>query len=174
MATRRGVLGAGLSAAGVGLTGVSLLPVLNAQAATPEPAAGTTVQPFAEPMPLVPVLKPVCTANGKDTYDMTMRTVSRGILPGLKTELRTYNGQFPGPTIKARRGRPVVIRQRNELAVDTSMHLHGASVPPSDDGSPMDTIAPGTRREYTYPNKQAHASLWYHDHAHHVESENVY
>ncbi|WP_122614670.1 multicopper oxidase family protein [Streptomyces sp. Tu 4128] len=176
MATRRRMLGAGLSFAGVGLTGVSLLPALNAHGATEDLAAAALppVQPFAGPMPLVPVLAPVSTAHGRDVYEMTMRTVTRSILPGLQTELRTYNGQFPGPTIKARRGRPVVIRQRNELTVDTSVHLHGAAVPPRHDGSPMDTIAPGAERVYRYPNRQAHASLWYHDHAHHVESENVY
>lgn len=180
MPTRRRVLGAGLSVAGVGLTGASLLPVLNARAATADPApavpaAGTAaVQLFAVQMPTVPVLAPVSTIGGVDRYEMTMRTVRKEILPGIQTELRTYNGQFPGPTIKARRNRPVVIRQRNQLGVDTSMHLHGASVPPSEDGSPMDTIAPGAARRYTYANKQSHASLWYHDHAHHVESENVY
>ncbi|MFD8571752.1 multicopper oxidase family protein [Streptomyces sp. NPDC059639] len=177
MATRRRVLGAGLSAAGVGLTTASLLPALRARNASAVPAASAAdaaVQLFAAPMPLTPVLAPVSTDGGTDTYEMTMRTGNVGILPGLQTELRTFNGQFPGPTIKARRNRPVVIRQRNELTVDTSVHLHGAEVPQSEDGSPMDTIAPGTERLYTYPNKQAHASLWYHDHAHHVESENVY
>lgn len=179
MATRRRILGAGLSVAGVGLTGVSLLPVLNARGATAAPPAGVragaaVVPLFAVPMPLVPVLAPVSTAGAADVYEMTMRTVTKEILPGLRSELRTYNGQFPGPTIKARRGRPVVVRQRNELGVDTSVHLHGASVPPSEDGAPMDVIAPGAERLYTYPNKQPNASLWYHDHAHHVESENVY
>lgn len=38
----------------------------------------------------------------------------------------------------------------------------------------MDTINPGDERVYTYLNRQCHASLWYHDHAHHQESENVY
>ncbi|MDI3389872.1 multicopper oxidase family protein [Streptomyces sp. B-S-A8] len=178
MATRRRVLGAGLSVAGVGLTGVSLLPALNARGASAAPAPGgaadAAVPLFAVEMPLVPVLAPVSTADGVDTYEMTMRTQAKEILPGVRTELRTFNGQFPGPTIKARRNRPVVIRQRNELDVDVSVHLHGASVPPADDGGPMDVIAPGAERQYTYPNKQPHAPLWYHDHAHHLEAENVY
>ncbi|GGQ46730.1 multicopper oxidase family protein [Streptomyces mutabilis] len=175
MATRRRVLGAGLSIAGGGLTGVSLLPVLNARGATAAAATPAAAAPlFAVAMPLVPVLAPVSTAGGADVYEMTMRTVTKEILPGLHTELRTYNGQFPGPTIKARRNRPVVVRQRNELDVHTSVHLHGAALPPSEDGAPMDVIAPGAERRYRYPNRQPHASLWYHDHAHHVESENVY
>ncbi|MDI3408231.1 multicopper oxidase family protein [Streptomyces cavernicola] len=178
MATRRRVLGAGLSVVGAGLTGVSLLPVLNAREAGAVPAPGgqaaAAAERFAVPMPIVPVLKPVSTADGTDTYEMTMRSQTKEILPGLRTELRTFNGQFPGPTIKARRNRPVVIRQRNELDVGVSVHLHGASVPPEDDGGPMEVIAPGAERVYTYPNKQPHAGLWYHDHAHHTESESVY
>ncbi|MGW0877359.1 multicopper oxidase family protein [Streptomyces sp. NPDC002740] len=177
MVARRRVLGAGLAIGGTGFTGVSLLPVLNARdasAAAPQQAAAPVVTPFSVPMPLVPVLSPVSTSGGVDRYEVTMRATSKEILPGLTTDLLTFDGHFPGPTIKARRGRPVVIRQRNETAVDTSVHLHGASVPQNSDGSPMDVIAPGAERVYTYPNRQRPASLWYHDHAHHVESENVY
>ncbi|MFI6942101.1 multicopper oxidase family protein [Streptomyces sp. NPDC050418] len=178
MVTRRRVLGTGLAATGVGLTGGSLLPVLHAAAQPAErPAAGpaaAAVPRFATAMPRVPVLKPDSTMGGVDLYTVTMRTASKEILPGLRTELRTFNGQFPGPTIKARRGRPVVVRQINSLDVDTSVHLHGGELPPEYDGAPMDTLAPGGRRLCVYPNTQAHASLWYHDHAHHLESENVY
>ncbi|MFF1442503.1 multicopper oxidase family protein [Streptomyces sp. NPDC058295] len=177
MVARRRVLGAGLAIGGTGFTGVSLLPVINARdasAAASQPAAAPVVTPFSRPMPLVPVLSPVSTSGGVDRYEVTMRAVSKEILPGLTTDLLTFDGHFPGPTIKARRGRPVVIRQRNETAVDTSVHLHGASVPQNSDGGPMDVIAPGAERVYTYPNRQRSASLWYHDHAHHVESENVY
>ncbi|MFI1831565.1 multicopper oxidase family protein, partial [Streptomyces sp. NPDC020412] len=103
-----------------------------------------------------------------------MVSATKEIVPGLQTQLLTYDGHFPGPTIIARENRPVVIRQRNGLNVVVARHLHGASVEPYSDGGPMDTIAPGAERVYTYPNKQPHASLWYHDHAHHLESENVY
>ncbi|MEV8309164.1 multicopper oxidase domain-containing protein [Streptomyces flavidovirens] len=179
MVTRRRVLGAGLAATGVGFTGAALLPALKARGAASAPtpraqAAAATVELYRVPMPKVPVLAPVSTAGGTDTYEVTMRTARKEIFPGLQTELRTFDGHFPGPTIKARRGRPVVIRQRNTLDVHTSVHLHGAALPQSEDGAPMDTIAPGAERLYTYPNKQPHASLWYHDHAHHLESENVY
>lgn len=87
----------------------------------------------------------------------------------------TFNGNFPGPVIKATSGRRVLVRQTNRLGVSTSIHLHGAHVPESSDGSPMDLIAPGgDSKIYTYPNAQPHANLWFHDHAHHQESETVY
>ncbi|PKT67299.1 bilirubin oxidase, partial [Streptomyces populi] len=144
---------------------------------TPAPANSTTapaVEPFTVPMPLIPVARPVSTAGGVDTYESTTRKITKEILPGIRTELLTYDGLFPGATIRACRNRPVVLVQHNGLDVPISRHLHGASVPQDSDGGPMDTIAPGDTRVYRYPNKQPHASLWYHDHAHHTESENVY
>ncbi|MFD9393194.1 multicopper oxidase family protein [Streptomyces sp. NPDC060000] len=163
-----------------GLTGVSLMPLIAARRAeaadTPAPTgtAAPAVELFQVPLPLIPVARPVSTDGGTDTYEITTRTITKEILPGLPTELLTYDGQFPGATIRARSNRPVVIVQHNGLDVPISRHLHGASVPPDSDGGPMDTIAPGDTRVYRYPNRQPHASLWYHDHAHHTESENVY
>lgn len=77
--------------------------------------------------------------------------------------------------IKAKSGQRVVLTQVNNLPVDTSIHLHGGHVPPDSDGAPMDLIpANGGSKTYTYPNKQPHSNLWFHDHAHHAESENVF
>ncbi|MFG3510372.1 multicopper oxidase family protein [Streptomyces sp. NPDC047821] len=177
MVTRRSLLGAALATTGAGLfTGAALTPLLaagGARAAGAAPAA-PAVEPFRVPLPLPPVLAPLSTSGGTDTYAITLRRTRKEILPGLQTEVLTYNGHFPGPTIRARSGRPVVVRHRNALDMPASVHLHGASVPPESDGAPMDTFAPGTTRTYTYPNRQPHASLWYHDHAHHMESEHVY
>ncbi|WP_053666227.1 multicopper oxidase family protein [Streptomyces sp. MMG1121] len=180
MATRRSALGAGIAVASTAFTGASLLPLLTARGAeasdTPAPADTTApaVELFKVPMPLIPVARPVSTGGGVDTYEVTTRKVTKEILPGIQTELFTYDGQFPGATIKARRNRPVVVIQHNGLDVPISRHLHGASLPQQSDGGPMDVIDPGATRVYTYPNRQPHASLWYHDHAHHQESENVY
>ena len=174
MVTRRRVLGAALATTGASLfTAAALTPLLQARSAQAGPRAANAPR-FAVPLPQPPVLAPVSTRGGKDTYALTLRRVRKEILPGVSTEVLTYNGHFPGPTIKARSGRPVVVRHRNALDTPASVHLHGASVPPGDDGAPMDTFAPGTTRTYTYPNRQPHASLWYHDHAHHHESEHVY
>ena len=44
------------------------------------------------------------------------------------------------------------------------------------DGYPVTTFAPGERFTYHCPNNdyQRPATLWYHDHANHVTSEQVY
>jgi spore coat protein A len=47
----------------------------------------------------------------------------------------------------------------------TVVHLHGGHVPPESDGYPEQTILPGESQTFHYPNGQAAATLWYHDHA---------
>ncbi|MFH9608903.1 multicopper oxidase family protein [Streptomyces sp. NPDC017448] len=135
-------------------------------------AAPTT--PFAHAMPLPPVLRPSFSTPTADVYRLRMAESSLEIVKGLRSTVRTYGGSLPGPTIKAVRGRKAIVHQTNGLAVDTAVHLHGGHVRSEDDGLPMDTIAPGATRTYTYPNQQRAALLWYHDHAHHLEAENVH
>ncbi|MFF8608914.1 multicopper oxidase family protein [Streptomyces sp. NPDC015346] len=143
--------------------------------ATSAAAAPAPIAPkFQKAMPLPPVLAPTSTTTTSDIYTLGVKPATVEILPGLRTPLLTYGGIFPGPTIKARSGRRVVVNQRNTIGAGTSMHLHGAVVDPQNDGGPMDLIAPGASRTYTYDNRQVAATLWYHDHAHHMESEHVY
>lgn len=58
------------------------------------------------------------------------------------------DGQFPGPTIEARRGQPIVVRMHNRLPVPTSTHLHGGVTPATSDGYPTDVTVPAG---YTAP-----------------------
>lgn len=87
--------------------------------------------------------------------------------PGLNpTSLVGYNGMYPGPTIKATRGREIVVRYINQGDNTAAIHLHGsASVAPFD-GWAADTIAVGQYKDYYYPNFQEGKTMWYHDHAH--------
>jgi FtsP/CotA-like multicopper oxidase with cupredoxin domain len=101
-----------------------------------------SVTPFEVPLPIPQILKPVRTGAGTDYYEITQRVGRQEILPGLKTEVWGYDGVFPGPTIEARSGRHMVIRQWNELPVPVSTHLHGGKTPPESDGYPTDLILP--------------------------------
>ncbi|MEU6311882.1 multicopper oxidase family protein [Streptomyces sp. NPDC047014] len=187
MVTRRSLLGGALAATGAGLlTAGGLTPLLTAHSAPAAPAPGAggpggaggpkvaLPPPFTVRMPSPPVLSPVSTLGGQDTYAVTIKEVTREIIPGTQTKVLTYDGHFPGPVLRARSGRRVVIRHRNQLTMPVAVHLHGGNVSPDNDGAPMDTFAPGTSRTYTYPNQQSAAGLWFHDHAHHMESEHVY
>jgi spore coat protein A, manganese oxidase len=146
---------------------------------------------FQVPLPLPSVLEPVSTSGGVDRYEITQREATLEILPGVRTPAWTYDGTFPGPTIEARRGRPVTVTHRNELPVPTVVHLHGGATTPSSDGYPTDLVLPEgwpdpaqahgmhhgmhgmhdpravvttLTRDYTFPMDQRPALLWYHDH----------
>ncbi len=57
----------------------------------------------------------------------------------------------------------------------TVVHLHGAHLSPDSDGLPDLAFRPGqSSPEYTYPNNQQAATLWYHDHALGLTRLNVY
>ncbi|MEO3930628.1 multicopper oxidase domain-containing protein [Micromonosporaceae bacterium B7E4] len=151
-----------------------VLPVRQwAERAEPQ-AAAADAAPFTVPMPIPEVLLPTSRTQTADHYTIRIRQVQAELLPGLPTTVRTYHGRFPGPTIRAAQHRQTVITQVNELDHNVAVHLHGGHVPRSEDGHPTDVILPGASRTYRYPNQQGAASLWYHDHAHHHEAENVY
>ncbi|UUU30200.1 multicopper oxidase family protein [Streptomyces sp. CA-210063] len=152
------------------LTGSSA-PSAAAAGAAADPAP---VSPFAHAMPVPKTLRPVSSTSSSELYEIRMQEAQVEIVKGLTSRVRTYGGTFPGPTVKAVQGRETVIRQINGLPVNTAVHLHGGQVRSEHDGLPMDTIVPGAERVYRYPNTQRAASLWYHDHAHHLEAENVY
>jgi len=147
------------------------------------------IKPFELPFRIPPVLKPVRSDATTDYYEITMQKAQVEILPGLKTEIWSYNGMFPGPTIRQRGGlqkeggRQSVVRFINklgntieagkEVSIDTSIHLHGMASLPQYDGYANDLIPPGCYKDYIYPNNRA-STLWYHDHAVHHTSRNVY
>jgi FtsP/CotA-like multicopper oxidase with cupredoxin domain len=126
---------------------------------------GTGVPAFSLPLAIPPVLAPSTTDATTDYYTLTQSVAQQQIIPGKMTTIWGYNGHYPGPTIKARAGRRVVVHQINNLPESISVHLHGGHTPPDSDGHPNALVAPGASRDYTYPNNQLPTTLWYHDHA---------
>ncbi|WP_440766909.1 multicopper oxidase domain-containing protein [Natronorubrum sp. DTA7] len=143
------------------------------------------IKRFEVSLPVPPTAEPIRTDETTDYYEITQREEMIEILPGYETTIWGYDGLFPGPTIEADSGREVVIEQQNELPVPVAVHLHGGVTPPESDGYPTDLLFPqdldhdaipshhtaGTvdgvshgSKEYTYPNEQRAATLWYHDH----------
>ncbi len=128
--------------------------------------------PFTQALYIPPVLTPASMTSTTDSYDLAIREADVEIIPGKLTRIMGFNGLTPGPTIRARVGRQVVMSHTNGLPVttlggvpgDVAIHLHGGHVPASEDGFPTDTVPPGATRSYTYPNNQLPATLWYHDH----------
>ena len=136
--------------------------------------ARSPFEPFQRDLPRAPELLPVNSSRTQDNYEIAIREGMAEILPGFQTPIYGYEGIYPGPTIRARKGREIVVRQRNTLPFESNVHLHGGYVPAESDGHPMDVIAAGGSFDYTYPNQQDAATLWYHDHAHGRTSKTLY
>lgn len=77
------------------------------------------------------------------------------------------NGTVPGPLVRMKEGQDVLIRVKNELDEDTSIHWHGILPPFQMDGVPgvsFDGIKPGETFEYRYTLNQ-NGTYWYHSHS---------
>ena len=85
--------------------------------------------------------------------------------PGQLTEVWTYNGTLPGPTLRARVGDEVVVKFKNSLPEPTTIHWHGLRVPASMDGTThtQPAVAPGETFEYRFTVPDA-GTFWYHPH----------
>jgi len=86
------------------------------------------------------------------------------------------NGDVPGPVLRWREGNEVVLRVRNNLAVDSSIHWHGLILPPGMDGVPgisFGGIKPGTTFTYRFPVRQ-NGTYWYHSHSGFQEQTGLY
>ena len=96
---------------------------------------------------------------------------------------------YLGPTIVTKKGTPIQVTIKNDLPAGVDLfpqwdmdpqntvvlHRHGGLQADSSDGTPDQMVAPGGgTRTNTYPNNQAAAPIWYHDHADGTTSFNVY
>jgi len=157
---------------------------------------------FVDPLPIPPVLKPIgtrphphATARQIPFYRALMTEAAVQVHRDVPlTRAWTYEGSFPGPTIVAESGHPILVEWINALpvqhflpidhtlsgagadrpAVRAVVHVHGGRVPPESDGYPEDWITPGKALTVLYPNEQDAATLWYHDHAMGIARLNQY
>ena len=142
-------------------------------------ASNKIPKPYTLPFKVPPALDG--REGGTLTIAQQMKTAE--ILPGVQTPIFGYNGITPGPTVLARKGKPLSIVMRNELPAKhpnwgyeawTSCHLHGSASKPQYDGYASDITRPAQTKTYQYPNFQNARTLWYHDHGVHHTAENAY
>jgi spore coat protein A, manganese oxidase len=153
---------------------------------TPIVLVGARLEPFVDPLPLLPTLPATTLTSGSQYLTITLsefrQKVHRDLPP---TVVWGFEGNTPGPIIAARKGQTLIVDwhnrlpEKHRLAVDhtldgagtdvpevrTTIHLHGGHVPSDDDGYPENWIIPGQTQRTVYPNQQRGATLWYHDHA---------
>jgi len=174
--TRREFIRRTVTGTGVMLTGLPLFSQpawAQADTTSPNVFSELTAPMFEVPLPLLPTARPGRDAT-TDYFSFNLRPTKVEIIPGYRTTVWAFDGRFPGPTIRVQRGRPAVVRQRNQLPEGISVHLHGGHVAPQDDGHPADLVQPGQFKDYLYPNTQLGATLWYHDHAVDATAPHIY
>jgi len=164
-------------------------------AALPVYRKPASLERYIDPLPIPKRLIPENTGKGGTQYRVRMLEFTQQLHSQLPpTRLWGYEGHYPGPTFEALRGEPIAVQWENHLpsqhifqvdsrvhgamppapAVRTVPHLHGSRSPSDSDGLPEKWFTSGQSARYRYPNDQAAATLWYHDHAVGITRLNVY
>lgn len=104
--------------------------------------------------------------DGVRIFELTCEEIEWEVTPGTKVPGMAYNGQIPGPTIRATEGERVRIVLTNKLKESTAIHWHGLMLPNAMDGVPFltqDPVRPG--ETFTYEFDLVHrGSHMYHSH----------
>ncbi len=100
-----------------------------------------------------------------DTFDVRVSIVRR-TLNGHMSAMYGYNGQYPGPLIRAPEGSVVAVRVTNGIESPTTVHWHGLRLDYRFDGVPGLTQDPiGVGESFVYELKVPDAGIfWYHPH----------
>ncbi len=114
-----------------------------------------------------PVAQPrrVIDAHDGDTLRLAASLVRRTIA-GRTVVMYGFNGQYPGPLIRARKGATMVVRFENRLEQPSSVHWHGVRLDNKYDGVPDVTqpaVPPGGTFDYRVHFRDA-GIYWYHPH----------
>jgi FtsP/CotA-like multicopper oxidase with cupredoxin domain len=141
------------------------------------PAAAAAVAPFSRPLVI-----PKTLTGSNITLTAALTPVQ--ILPGAPTLMWTYNGTFPGPTIRRPTGQPTHLTLINRLPATAgaiTLHNHGNHSTSASDGQPDAFLAEpgGGTASYDYSGREDGANergalQWYHDHRMDVTGRNVW
>lgn len=104
--------------------------------------------------------------GGLREYDLVAAPAEVSLLDGRPLKVWAYNGQVPGPVLRARVGERLRVRFTNRLPQDTTVHWHGVRVPNPMDGAPGVTqppVRPGQSFVYEFVLKDA-GTFWFHPH----------
>jgi len=93
-------------------------------------------------------------------------TIVRKTMNGKQFAMYGYNGQIPGPIIKAKQGATITVDVTNKIDMDTTIHWHGIRLDNANDGVPdvtQEAIKPDGTFTYTvaFPDEGIY---WYHPH----------
>ena len=110
----------------------------------PAASAAVGLRPFKRPLPIPRVITDA-------DITLRMRRARVRLLPGNRTRMWTYDGTFPGPTIRRPAGEQTRVTFVHELgtkAGELTVHLHGGHNTSADDGQPGGLTASLPRSAY--------------------------
>ena len=123
----------------------------------------------AQHMGARPVPAPRPPERFDEPADITLRIgeLALELKPGRTVKTLAYNGQVPGPLLRARRGRPLTVDIWNDTKDEDIVHWHGFHIPSDVDGA-YEEGTPGVppnggRRRYRFTPDPA-GTHWYHSH----------
>ena len=112
-------------------------------------------------------LTPIISDDGYKVFNITASIIKWEVEPGKFVDGWAYNGQIPGPILRANVGDKIRIVLKNELPESTSLHLHGVRVPNAMDGVDPYTqkpIEPGGKFSYEFTALEPAVGMY---HSHH-------
>ena len=112
-------------------------------------------------------LSPIIDDDGYKVFNLTASIIKWEVEQGKFVEGWAYNGQIPGPILRANVGDKIRIVLKNELPESTSLHLHGVRVPNAMDGVDPYTqspIEPGQSFSYEFTALEPAVGMY---HSHH-------
>ncbi|HTE57230.1 MAG TPA: multicopper oxidase domain-containing protein [Verrucomicrobiae bacterium] len=102
--------------------------------------------------------------QGEKVFDLTAQQGSTEFLPGKQTKTLGFNGNYLGPTIRARKGDKIRLNVTNNLDQKTTVHWHGMDVGANMDGGPHQMIEPKEVWKPYWAIANQASTLWYHPH----------
>ncbi|MCW2790693.1 MAG: mco [Aeromicrobium sp.] len=114
-------------------------------------------------LPIPPLLGPQ-VVGGTTIFRLTLQQGKSQFLAGQTTSTFGANGDYLGPTLRAKSSDSVQIRVTNDLGETTTLHWHGMHLPAAMDGGPMQTIENNATWSPKFTIRQSAATLWYHPH----------
>jgi FtsP/CotA-like multicopper oxidase with cupredoxin domain len=105
--------------------------------------------------------------QGDADINLRIGELTLDLAPRRSIRTLAYNGQVPGPILRARMGKPLTIDIANDTKEEEMVHWHGFHIPPDVDGAHEEGtpgIPPnGGRRRYVFTPNPA-GTRWYHTH----------
>jgi FtsP/CotA-like multicopper oxidase with cupredoxin domain len=128
---------------------------------------------FSNELAVPPLANSTVKSNGTRVFDLTMRAGEKEFRAGQKTPTWGFNGDYLGPTLRAKRGEKVQVKIKNALGEESTVHWHGMHLPAKMDGGPHQMVAPGATWTPRWTVNQPAATLWYHPHPHGKTEQHV-